>query len=439
MPPVLIVLAGGRASRMWPIKEKSLLRFGTEPLLVSQLQGYRKLGFKRVIIVANPTNKAEIAAYTAPLDGQIQLDIIVQPQALGMGDALLQAQPLLEDTPNAPLYVTQVHDVVDNQLHVDMLMAFNRDPSKSYIAGVEINGYFPGGYLIIGENRRIKGIVEKPGAENRPSNLVNVVAHIHSNAAGLFAALRENYVSENTADGHYERSMSAMMQADHVFQVVPYKGFWGVLKYPWHVLDIMDYYLNRISGQVVAEDAFIAPTATLAGNVYIGANAKIYPGASVVGPVYIGANTTIGNNALVRGAMVMNNCEVGFTTEVARSYIADRCALHACRVLDSVFAEDVNFSAGCTTANLRLDRAEVRSTVQAERRATGRRKFGAVIGRQAFIGVDALTMPGVKIGARTRVGPGTHIYADVADDKRVYVKQQLTVEDSTPSEPPQSP
>ena len=43
--PILIILAGGASSRMWPLREKSLLRFGTEPLLVSQLQRYKALGF----------------------------------------------------------------------------------------------------------------------------------------------------------------------------------------------------------------------------------------------------------------------------------------------------------------------------------------------------------------------------------------------------------
>ena len=29
--PILIILAGGASSRVWPLREKSLLRFGTEP------------------------------------------------------------------------------------------------------------------------------------------------------------------------------------------------------------------------------------------------------------------------------------------------------------------------------------------------------------------------------------------------------------------------
>ena len=106
----------------------------------------------------------------------------------------------------------------------------------------------------------------------------------------------------------------------------------------------------------------------------------------------------VGNNALVRQSMVLNHCNVGFTTEVARSYVSDHCDMHACRVLDSVFAPDVNFSAGCTTANLRIDRGHVPSIVKGQKINSGRDKLGAIIGQGAFLSVDVMTMPGVKIG-----------------------------------------
>ena len=80
--PVLIVLAGGASSRMWPLREKSLLRFGSEPLLFSQLQRYQKLGFKQAIIVGNPDNRSLITEMTASLTQQMQLDVVVQEKPI---------------------------------------------------------------------------------------------------------------------------------------------------------------------------------------------------------------------------------------------------------------------------------------------------------------------------------------------------------------------
>jgi bifunctional UDP-N-acetylglucosamine pyrophosphorylase/glucosamine-1-phosphate N-acetyltransferase len=195
------------------------------------------------------------------------------------------------------------------------------------------------------------------------------------------------------------------------------------------VLDVMNYFLSQIEGQIVAKSAQVSDTARLVGNVFIGENVRIFPGAAVVGPAYVGAGTIVGNNSLIRQSMVLNACEVGFTTEIARSYVADHCSMHACRVLDSVFAAGVNFSAGCTTANLRIDRGEVSSVVKGQKVGSGRDKLGAIIGEGAFIAVDVMTMPGVKIGERAQIGPGTYVMEDVRDRQRVYVKQEVVVVD----------
>lgn len=426
--PVLVILAGGASSRMWPLREKSLLHFGERPLLVSQLDRYRELGFTRAVIVGNPNNVDDMRSMLGDAWDDFSVEVVVQQAPKGMGDALLAAEPALADTPDTPIYVNQVHDIVDERLHQDMLKAFNKDDKNAYLAGVEMEDYFPGGYLVVDDDGRITGMVEKPGAENRPSNLVNIVAHVHPNAAQLFDAIRAEYDRDLPDDDHYERAMDVLMK-EITYKVVAYKGHWSALKFPWHVLDVMDYFLDQINGQEIAEDAFIASTATLVGNVFIGSGAKVFPGAAVVGPAYIGAGTIVGNNALVRNSMVLDNCEVGFTTEIARSYVASRCSMHACRVLDTVFSEGVNFSAGCTTANLRIDKGIVNSMVKGQKMATGRDKFGAVVGAGAFLAVDVMTMPGVKVGEKAQIGPGTHVRFDVNDGSRVYVRQQIEVEE----------
>ncbi len=425
--PTLVILAGGASSRMWPLREKSLLRFGEEPLLLSQLQKYQTLGFQSVVIVGNPTNQADIESLIASVNN-IQVEVVVQDNPIGMGNALLQTEAFVATQASKAMYVTQVHDVVDYDLHQRLLTAHKKKPEATHIAGYEMEDYFPGGYLRVDADGRVIGIVEKPGPENRPSNLVSIVAHIHADAGALFDAIKAEYASDTPGDDHYERAMDVLMQAQE-YRVVAYSGEWNALKYPWHVLDIMTYYLGQIDGQDIADDAFIAEGASVVGNVYIGAGARVYPGAAVVGPAYIGAGTIVGNNALVRNSMVLDNCEVGFTTEIARSYVAEGCAMHACRVLDTVFAENVNFSAGCTTANLRIDRGDVPTTVKGQRMSSGRDKFGAVIGEGAFLGVDVMTMPGVKIGSNARIGPGTHVLKDVNDNSRVYIKQELVIED----------
>ncbi|GAB4462630.1 MAG: sugar phosphate nucleotidyltransferase [Anaerolineae bacterium] len=420
--PLLVILAGGASSRLWPLSDKSCLKFAGAPLLQRHLDTFARLGLDRAVIIANPTNQADIRALTDAWPAG-RAEVVVQPDARGMGDALLQIDAYLERENDPPVYITQAHDVVDESLHRQVLEAYRQGEAASYLAGYQVPSYFPGGYLVVDASGRITGLIEKPGPGNEPSDLVNIVAHLHTRPRPLLEEIRQAYAGARTTDDHYEFAMSRQM-AGVRYEVVRYDGPWNAIKYPWHVLDVMDYFLSRIEGQRISPEAHVAESALISGNVLIEAGARVFHGASVVGPAYIGAESIIGNGALVRESMVGAGCAVGHTSEVARSYLADGCQLHRAVVLDSVFDERVNFSAGCITANLRWDRGPVPSMVKGERMDTGRDKFGAVIGRDAFIGIQSGTMPGVKIGQRAVVGPFTNAMRDLPDNSLLYAVQQ---------------
>lgn len=58
--PLLVILAGGASSRLWPLEEKSLIEFMGRPLLSIQLERYYQLGLTEAVIVANPENESVI-------------------------------------------------------------------------------------------------------------------------------------------------------------------------------------------------------------------------------------------------------------------------------------------------------------------------------------------------------------------------------------------
>ena len=421
--PLLVILAGGASSRLWPLEEKSLIHFMGRPLLAVQLENYARLGLTRAVIVANPDNEALIRQVVAE-QSAVQAEVVVQAEPKGMGDALLCTQATLEAHGYPTIYITQVHDLTDNELHQRLLTEAESGYALSYLAGYRVQEYFPGGYLEVDENGRITNIVEKPGAGNEPSDLVNIVAHVHTDPKRLLERIRAEYARPETTDDHYERAMAALMR-EHVFRAVPYEGEWRAIKYPWHVLDAMRFFLERIEGQRISPDAQIEDGVLIKGDVVIEAGARLFHGATVVGPAYIGAGAIVGNGALVRESMIEGGAVVGFATEVARSYMAARVHTHACQVLDSVLDEDVNFSATCTTANLRIDQGTVHSTVKGQRLDTGRDKLGLIAGKRAFIAVNVMTMPGVKIGRDAEVGPTTVVREDVPDATRVWVEQSI--------------
>ena len=348
--PILVILAGGASTRLWPLSEKSLIPFMGKPILLHQLEVFRDLGFREGAIVVSPANREAISHLLAESGVGMEMEIVTQPEPKGMGDALLQLADYLAGRGNPPIYVNQVHDVVEPELHRSMLAAYRSGEAVSYLAGYRVADYFPGGYLIVDETGRIEGMIEKPEPGTEPSDLVSIVAHVHTDPAALLDAIRMQYEAGITTDDHYERAMATLMPKVR-YQVVRYEGKWSAIKYPWHVLDAMFMFLENISGQHISESASIGERVLISGDVIIEDGVRIFPGAAVVGPVYIGEGTIVGNNALVRQSMIGRDCNVGFCSEVARSYIGDGCQMHTCRALDSVLAENVNLSAGCTTAS----------------------------------------------------------------------------------------
>ena len=421
--PLLVVLAGGASSRLWPLEEKSLIEFMGKPLMTLQLENYARLGLTEAVIVGNPANEAIIRDMVSGLDG-IRTEVTVQETPRGMGDALLTIEPYLQKHGNQPIYITQVHDMTDVVLHQRMLTEYQSEKALSYLAGYRVMEYFPGGYLEVDEDNRVFSMIEKPGAGNEPSDLVSFVAHIHGDAQLLLDAVKAEYAKPDKTDDHYERAMAALMK-DHVFQAVEYDGPWKALKFPWQVLDMVEYLLDSIEEPYISPDAHIEEGVLIKGNVIVEAGARLFHGATVAGPAYIGSGAIVGNGALVRNSMICGGAVVGYVTEVARSYMARGAHTHACQVLDSILAEDVNFSASCTTANLRIDHGLINSAVKDNRMNTGRDKLGLIAGRGAFIGVNVMTMPGVKIGRYAEIGPTTIVREDVPDDTRVWVEQSL--------------
>ena len=434
--PTLVILAGGSSSRLWPLREKSLVKFLDKPLLEHQLGTCVEVGFRNIVVICNPDNHNPIRDILGKFDHKIEFQTFVQVQPKGMGDALFTLEPMLGSVSDPmPVYVCQVHDIFDKSLHKMMLQAYFDNSQITWLASYRVEDYFPGGYLVVDDGLNITNIIEKPPQGEEPSDLVNIVAHIHPDLRRLLDQIRREYADDNPNDDHYERAMAKLMKVSP-FQAVPYKGPWHPIKYPWHVLEAMKYYLNTIEHHV-ADGVYREDGVHISGSVHIEKGVRLLHGADIRGPAYIGANSLIGQYASVRESMVSQNSTIGIGSEVNRSYIGQGARLHTAKALDAILAdnasvdEHVNLSAGMITANFRTDAGNVKSTINGQRVDTGRDKLGAVIGAGAFIGIGAMLMPGVKIGEGSVIGPLTLVLEDVPDNtlyysEQKYVKKQIS-------------
>jgi len=402
---------------MFPLTEdKFLLDFLGKTLLERQVETARQAGINEFVFVASPANRARIEEVTGRLRG-IKVSIIVQEQPLGMADAILSAASLLD----SEVIIVNPNDIFDGSGYALLKEARQSGDAVSYVLAKKVQTYFPGGYLVTDDRGFLRQIVEKPGQGKEPSNMVNLVVHLHSDLEKLLHAIRREPAGE---DDVYERALTALAHSDRV-KVVAYGGPWTAIKYPWHILDAIRYFLDEEPPRI-SPTASVSPSATIDGRVTIAENARILENAVVRGPAYIGRNTVIGNNSLVRDySHIGDDCVIGFSTEIKDSYVGNRCWTHMNYLGDSIVGEDCSFGAGTITANWRLDAKNIPVKINGKPVGTGRDKFGAIIGNHCKTGVSVSIMPGVKMGPDALIGPGVVVTTDVGPGERRLTGRKL--------------
>lgn len=403
----VLLLAAGRSKRAKPIEDKNFLRFCGKYLIKHQLEALKSAGFDDIIIIGGAHNLEKLTKVSETYGAKV-----VEQKNLeeGMAGAILSVEDLVDDE---DLFIVSGNDVVDNSAYQAMKNASGAD---SYLLAYEVSEYFPGGYLKVDGNK-ITGIIEKPGLGNEPSNLINLVLHLHKNPKRLFQILKE--VSSGK-DDRYELALDALMK-ERTFLAVPYNGFWQALKFPQHVLNLNSFFLSKLEKNISA-DAQISKTAVINGNVVIESGVKIFDHAVIQGPAYIGQNSVVGNNALVRDSSIGKRSVVGFNTEIARSYVGDDTWFHSNYIGDSVIGNNCGFGAGAICANLRLDEKDIAETKM--------NKLGAILGDNIRIGVNTSIMPGIKIGSNTMITSGLIIAQDIESGKYVSGKTELKIDDN---------
>ena len=402
MTPLFVILAGGQGKRFAPFTtDKTLFPLLGKPLIQHTFEQIERIGGRKILVITNKENQDYISNYQSPLS----IDCVLQPKSLGMGDALLLAADKIG---NQPCIVMNAIDMVDDMLLIDLLNK-SKD-SYAVITGKKVNSYFPGGYLELNqENQSIRSIIEKPGEGNEPSNLINLVFHYFSQPQEFIELLRTTTTHQ---DDLYERALDELMRRQPV-SFLAYNHYWQALKYSYMVLDMMSLFLRTKVRTFTADSAKISASAVISGPVYISKGVTIYENAVVKGPVFLGENVIVGDGASIRESVVEESAVIGFGSEVTRSYIGPRCALHHNYIGDSVLESDVNPSYGTCTANWRLDNGTVKVEYPSGKVDTGKLKMGALIAKDVFCGIHCSIMPGVMIGEGAKIHPNRVLYENV--------------------------
>ena len=413
-------LCGGVGKRMIPItKDKFLLRFLGKTLLEHQIERAVEAGVEEFVVVTSAHSSDEVREIFS-LFPKVKVQFALQKEARGMADALLEARHFLQ----GDVLVVSPNDLVETSAYSNLIQARTSSDSFTYLLARRVQKYFPGGYLITGNDGILEHIIEKPEPGTEPSNLINLVLHLHTDIQEFLKHIESVDIN---GDDAYERGLDIVVKEGHHIRVVEYDGLWQAIKYPWHILGAMEQLLSQAEGHI-SPQAEISDRAVIDGKVIIESGVRVFENAVIKGPCYIGRDSIIGNGALVRDfAHIGERCIVGFGTEIKHSYIGDDCWFHMNYIGDSVVGSRCSFGAGTVTANLRFDEEEVMVKIADKMHDTGLEKLGAFIGDDSRTGINVSFMPGVKVGPRAVIGSHVCLSQDIGEDMAAFAQGELQI------------
>jgi len=404
-----VILSGGAGERAFPLsagKPKPMFEFLGKPLLQYGLENLREAGIEDLIIVTGPDPQGIQDYFGTGERFGAQIRYTRQEKPLGMANALQTAEHLLEDR----FFMINGNDTFEPYLLSDVMNKAQETEGDMILVGREMEKPWKFGVFKF-EDGKVTAVVEKPPRGEEPSKTVVVGVY-------FFSRVIFDYIARTPLTNYQlETAYQGLIDQGNV-EFVRYDGVFESFKYPWDLLTINEYLMDRfITEPRVSDQAHVSDTAVIDGNVVIEEGVRVFEHAVIRGPAYVGHNSVIGNNVLMWNySSIGANSVVGFSSEIKHSLIGRNCWIHMSYIGDSIVSDSCSFGAGTITANFRFDEGEVPVKVKEERLSSGTDKLGVIMGEDSKTGCNATLMPGVKVGPHSIVGPGVVLYEDLPSD-----------------------
>lgn len=175
--------------------------------------------------------------------------------------------------------------------------------------------------------------------------------------------------------------------------------------YPWEALEGISDFIRGL-GPTLDERIY----ERRGEEIWVARSASVAESACLNGPLIIDEGAEIRHCAYIRGSAVIGKgTVVGNSTEIKNDILFDSVqAPHYNYVGDSILGYRSHMGAGSITSNVKSDKSPV--VVKdlygtKEEIATGRKKFGAMLGDYVEVGCNSVLNPGTVIGPHTNIYP----------------------------------
>jgi bifunctional UDP-N-acetylglucosamine pyrophosphorylase/glucosamine-1-phosphate N-acetyltransferase len=391
-----VVMAGGLGTRM-----KSAIPKHLHPLLGRRMVDWvvraaQDAGVERVVVVASPSTAASFEG----------VEVAVQEQALGTGDAVRSARETLAGETGDVLVLNGDVPGLTPELVRDLVETHRSEGAAGTVLAFEPPEARAYGRVVRDADGRLARIVEAGDASPEELALSEVNSGIYVfRAEKLWPAL--DRLEPHNAQGElYVTDTLGMLVADgDTVAVHTARVAWEVegINTRAELANVAAKLRDRINEtHMLAGVTIVDPTSTwIEAGVEIEADVTIHPFSVLRGDVRIATGVEIGPFAYVRpGTTVGEGGKIGAFVEVKNTTVGARSKIpHLSYVGDAEIGEETNVAAGNITANFPHE--------------PGKPKGRTRIGNNVRTGVDNVFSAPVTIGDDAWIAPGAVITDDV--------------------------
>ncbi len=441
-----IILAAGRGSKLWPYGEtwaKAALPIANRPLIQWQMDALSLAGINNTVVVTGHLGGQVLSA----IGQQSNIQYVEQKKQSGTADALLLALSFVKDEEFLVLY----GDVLFNEEDLIRLLNYPLSNGDGAALVNPLHHRPPHEWLCANvKNKKITQIL------GHPRQATHRLCGIYRFTRECIPALTQNpglMTSVNVGnmppqEAELAESVSHRLHHGKTIHAVENQGFFVDIDKPWHLMEanhaLLEHQCALINENQLANDARIEDGAQIEGYVILGEGSFIGRDVKLKGNIQVGRHTKI-----IDGAIIGENCIIGDHTEIkeyckieANTSIGNSCIVgHGAEfgglMMDGAYSfhygeywgvlgRSADLGAATVCGNLRFDDQETIHRVKGRREITGSPFANAAyLGDYTRTGVNAVLMPGVKVGCYSIIGAGVILNEDVSNNSLIYVKQEL--------------
>ena len=448
-----IVLAAGLGRKAWPygeFRQKCTIPVGNTPIVRRLVESLVESGCQRILVVVGH-HAQQVRGALADLPNVV---FVTQHTPDGTASAVLTASAHLEDQP----YLVICGDIVTAPDNFRNFIQEFRSSNVEAAALVQpLGNEDASDWLCAGIGTEVvdgKSALTLTGIEGHPRGGSHRLCGVYAFRSSATSYLLRNpgIVTRVPVGGmpppesEIAQSLQLMIDDGKMVLAVQTTEFLVDVDKPWHVLEANDrlvaYLAKQVTEDQVAAGAVISDAAEINGHVVLGKNSVIGPRVVVNGTLIAGANNNITNGAILHGnILVGDQCRISDYCDVGSSAIGNRCIIghgaemsgvlfdkvylyHYCE-MSGVFGCATDIGAATVCGTLRFDDGDTRMRVEGRSEVPPYGANSTYMGDYCRTGVNAIIMPGRRIGSYSVVGPGVILYDDVPSKTMVMAKQEL--------------